>query len=147
LALYSALLAIGAEGYQDIVERNVFFAREVAAWMSKGEGSKWYEVLNLSESVKLDNGFEEKTVPLNIVLFRSKQSCPVKKFRPSNSNCGRELLSAINTDREVFLTPGPDSTIRIAVSNWMTGLGVNKDGLSDMEILVKTLKKVMVEQA
>jgi len=83
------------------------------------------------------------TVPLNIVLFRAKSTCPVEQFKPGQPDAERKLLHAINEDRKMFLTPGPNGALRMAVSNWMTGLGVTKDGLTDMEVVLSTLKKVM----
>jgi len=141
--LYCSLLSLGAAGYRDIIERNVQFSRDLAWWMSYGDGKGWYEVLNLFEPTRNKFGEMEMNVPLNIVLFRASESCPVEKFRPSTPDSGRELLHAINADREVFVTPGPNGTLRVAVSNWMTGLGVNKEGLTDLEITVRTLTKIM----
>jgi len=150
LAVYCALISVGREGYREIVERNVQFARDVAEWMSNGEGKQWYEVQNLSEPVvdKGNQGGKKKlTVPLNVVLFRAKDTCPVERFRPSHPDAGFQLLEAINKDQKIFLTPGPNGMLRLAVSNWLTGLDQDKDGQTDMEIITDTLRKVMVKNA
>jgi glutamate/tyrosine decarboxylase-like PLP-dependent enzyme len=142
LSVYCALISLGARGFQEIVERNVQFARDVAEWMTNGDGKDWYEVLNL-EPITSPGANGQLSVPLNIVLFRAKSTCPVEQFRPGQPYAERKLLLAINKDRKMYLTPGPDGALRMAVCNWMTGLGVTSDGLTDMEIVLATLTKVM----
>jgi len=121
LPLFAALLSLGRSGYTELVERNVRFARDVAAWMNSDEGGRmWYEVLNLTREGK--DG--QKSVPLNVVLFRARAgTAPVAYLHPSH---GSPLLcKAINATRRMYTSPTVYqgvAAVRIAVSNWGTEL-------------------------
>lgn len=78
--------------------------------MSTGEGKAWYEVLNLDK-----NG----EVPLNIVLFRAKATAQ-EEGGPAR------LAQAINATRQIYVSPAK-AAVRLAVSNWMTGLHGDED--------------------
>ena len=142
LPLFCALTSLGRSGYEDIVRRNVQFARDVGRWMSEGEGSTWYEVLNASYNPKSplpqSSAPSPKStglvVPLNIVLFRAHGS--TQAGLP-------QLIQAINSTRRMYVSPGAGG-IRLAVSNWMTGLRQDDEGKGDLEIVTETLKSVMV---
>jgi hypothetical protein len=60
-------MSIGHSGYLELMEHIVALAKDIAEWMSIGEGKKWYEVLNLPPS-------------LNVVLFRASAHCAVVAF-------------------------------------------------------------------
>ncbi|KAF8321976.1 pyridoxal phosphate-dependent transferase [Cantharellus anzutake] len=149
LPIFCALMAVGKEGYEGLVRRNVGFARKLAAWMSTGEGGQWYEVLNLTHTPALSEALsgETPTVPLNVVLFRAKggQSCPAI-YDPSKPEGPARLVQAINATRKVYVSPALNA-VRMAVSNWMTGLSCsNVDGRDvdiDFEVVVEALSNVM----
>lgn len=153
--MYCAIVNTGREGYREIVERNIRFARQIAAWMSDpDQGGQWYEVLNLRNiPTRLENssgnGQETNlTVPLNVILFRALDNHLVpEKFRLSPSNCGNPsaaLVHAINRKRGIYVSPGAyrGGAVRIAVSNWITGL---EDDGEDLRIVIETLTNVMIE--
>ena len=80
----------------------------------------WYEVLNLTR----DGKDGQKTVPLNIVLFRARAGvAPAAYLHPSH---GSSLLcKAINVTRRMYTSPTVYqgmAAVRIAVSNWGTEL-------------------------
>ncbi len=123
--------------------------------MTDRDGRSLYEVLNLRSVPKLgsfdsadvttegkDETDPEFTVPLNIVLFRASESCPIPSFRPSNPQGSTLLAQAINKTRKMYVSPA-EGAVRIAVSNWSTGLGKDQNGHTDLEIVVDTLKQVM----
>lgn len=116
----------------DIVKRNCEFAQRIAGWMSDpSRGGQWYTVINIEPSTA--------TVPLNIVLFRGKEETP---FPPSDAKSTPRLLHAINSQRLVYVTATSwegVGALRIAVSNWRTGL----EGDQDYEVLVKALSGAM----
>ena len=135
--MFCALLALGKEGYAEIIKRNIAFSRRVGEWMHTGPGSKYYTVLNA------DTGYVRGQVDLNIILFRAKPSCGVDGYVGNGSGV---LVSAINETREMYVTPSSGSdgmgAIRLAVSNWMTGKG--DGGRDDFEIVIGVLEQVMV---
>jgi glutamate/tyrosine decarboxylase-like PLP-dependent enzyme len=143
LPLYCAILSMGRTGYRDIVQRNIQFARDIAKWMSSPEeGGRWFEVLNIR---RLKSG--EMSIPLNVVLFRPRNDTNVPQvYRSSaytqpNAACA-SLVRDINATKRIFVTPGSytGGAIRIAVSNWMTGL--NDDG-QDLEVVKSVLRGLM----
>jgi glutamate/tyrosine decarboxylase-like PLP-dependent enzyme len=149
LPVYCALLSLGEKGYRDIVHRNVAFARRLAKWMTEGEGKEWYEVLNLrtvppllANSSEQAAGVTEQTVPLNILLFRARESCSLEAFRPSTENHEKSLARAINVTTKMYVSP-TEGAVRIAVSNWCTGTRVDADGNDDFDVVVGVLKGVM----
>ncbi|KAH7337233.1 pyridoxal phosphate-dependent transferase [Rhizoctonia solani] len=137
LPLFCALLAMGKQGYSELISRNVSFARRVAEWMHTGPGSKWYQVLNA------DTGAVLGQVDLSIILFRAKSNCGVDAYGPKNPTGSSTLVNAINETRRIYVTPSVGSdglgAIRLAVSNWMTGLG------DEFEVVIGVLEEVMVK--
>ncbi|CAE6446321.1 unnamed protein product [Rhizoctonia solani] len=136
LPLFCALLAMGKQGYSELISRNVEFARRIAEWMHTGPGSKWYHVLNV------DTGVVPGKIDLNIVLFRAKSDCGVKVYAPESPAGSSILVNAINETRKIYVTPSAGSdgsgAIRLAVSNWMTGLG------DEFEVVTGVLEEVML---
>jgi hypothetical protein len=155
LPILCALLSLGRDGYTEMIRRHVEFARRLGRWMSSGEGSKWYEVLNLSHASSFVSP-SEAVVPLNIVLFRARDGpqCP-SIFSPTSPDGlgSSRLVRAINDTRRLYVSPARNA-VRIAVSNWMTGLppspsplhnnSINKD---DFEIVTEALVSVMMASA
>ncbi|KIM28033.1 hypothetical protein M408DRAFT_329689 [Serendipita vermifera MAFF 305830] len=160
LPLYSSILHMGRKGYHDLMERNVLFAREIAEWMSNGDGSQWYECLNLRDMDPRGEritpisarGIQDfRTVPLNVVLFRARNvdNVPVSYRRSTSDEQAKQdvlatimLIKDINATKRMFVSPGayPGGAIRIAVSNWMTGLN---DSGTDLECVKEVLQEVM----
>ncbi|KAB5590679.1 hypothetical protein CTheo_5875 [Ceratobasidium theobromae] len=140
LPLFCAILALGREGYADIVSRNVAFARRIARWMHTGPGSRWYRVLNI------ETGAVPGEVDLNVVLFRAKDDCEIDMYAPHHPTGSAALVNAINQTRKMYVTPSVGSdgrgAIRIAVSNWMTGL--SREGeMDDFQVVTNVLEGVM----
>lgn len=132
LAAYCALVSVGADGYREIVDRNVDFARKLASWMAYGEGQKLFEVLNLSEN-PVGNASAQSVVPLNIILFRARDS--------TTASSGK-LQNTINKAGQLYLTPGPNHSLRIAVSNWQTGEAYDHN----FDAVITALKTLYVGQ-
>ena len=164
LPLYAALLDQGRAGYTEIVRRNILFARQIAAWMGSAAGKGYYEVLNLRESPVCPGGAgagalqdpvattTTMTTPLNMLLFRAAVSSnPVGAYTGPDGSA--LLVRAINETRKVQVTPGAGAgAVRIAVSNWSTGLETsmrNGDGdgevveMGDFDIVVDVLLGVV----
>lgn len=157
LPLYAALLAMGRQGYVDIVRRNVQFARNLSEWMCSEEngGGKWFEVLNLRD-VKVSEGTsskeeqgEKKMVPLNVVLFRPKDTDDVPTAYRRSTHRGNKgtatLIRDVNATKKLYVSPGAYSAddggaVRIAVSNWMTGY---MDDGADLEAVKDVLRGLM----
>jgi hypothetical protein len=154
-----------------------------------GGGGEYYEVLNLdrhaialhsSESTAEDitahntrsatpplSETTTTTVPLNIVLFRARATCPIPSFRPgpNNPRASINLLEAINSSGKMYVSPGANGALRLAVSNWMTGLYTQSEGgvprlnieigdetpspksMDDFEIVTRVLWDIMQPQA
>lgn len=94
-------------------------------------GGQWYTVVNVSP--------QESSVPLNIVLFRGTDA---SLFPASDPTSTTRLLHTINKQRLIYVTPttwGGVGALRIAVSNWRTGL----QGDGDFEAVVKALSGAM----
>jgi hypothetical protein len=115
----------------DIVARNCNFAQEIAGWMSdRSQGGQWYTVINADPN---------HSVPLNIVLFRSRPDTP---FPPHDAASTPRLLHAINSQRLIYVTATSwegVGALRIAVSNWRTGL----EGDADYDAVVGALSGAM----
>lgn len=130
LPVWASLVALGKEGYREIVSRNIEFARKVEAWMRDGGGGGGYEVLT-----PLSSTGEHKT--LNILLFAPALEGP-ERFRGEGG--AARLVAAINGGRECYVTATRwrgGGAIRMAVSNWGTTVG------RDYEIVVRVLEEVM----
>lgn len=151
LPLFCALMSLGRDGYEEMVRRHIDFARKVGSWMQSTEqngGAQWYEVLNAtynpldgdgSSATKAhQEGMPDLVVPLNIILFRAREGS--KLYHSKGSSL---LIKAINDTRKMYVSPGKDGAVRLAVSNWMTGLRTDGEGRSDFDIVVDTLRGVM----
>lgn len=115
----------------DIFMRNCEFAQRIVGWMSNpSHGGQWYTVVNADPT---------DSVPLNIILFRAKVNTP---FPPSDATATPRLLHAINSQRLIYVTATSwegVGALRIAVSNWRTGL----EGARDFEAVVEALSGAM----
>ncbi|KAF9517184.1 hypothetical protein BS47DRAFT_1389988 [Hydnum rufescens UP504] len=151
LPIFCALLSLGRDGYTEMIRRHVEFARRLGRWMTSGEGSKWFEVLNLSPGVS-SISHSEPVVPLNIVLFRARPGplCPAIFSHTSSDGLGSSrLVRAINDTRRLYVSPSMNA-VRIAVSNWMTGLPPahsNSADKDDFDIVTAALIDVMTSAA
>lgn len=133
-----------------MVERQLAFAARVRSWM---RACSYYEVLtprgaldrsevqNEDAQKKWTHGFWATTV----VLFRAHpQNCPIPAFRASHLR----LMEAIKSTRQIYVSPcvyAGMGALRIAVSNWCTGLGGENGSESDFDfdVTTKTLLQVM----
>ncbi|KAG7562513.1 hypothetical protein FFLO_02092 [Filobasidium floriforme] len=141
LPLFTALVENGRDGYADIVRRNCDFANCIAKWLQDAQaGGEWYELVNGTTSPG------ERTVPLNIVLFRGKEG---SRYPPSDPGSAARLVKAINETRRIFVTITSwdrVGAVRIAVSNWRTANG--KSGVeasSELAEVKAVLTQVMRE--
>ena len=100
------------------MRRNCDFANCIAKWLQDAQaGGEWYELVNGTNSPG------ERTVPLNIVLFRGKEG---SRYPPSDPGSAARLIKAINETRRIFVTITSwdgVGAVRIAVSNWRTANG------------------------
>ncbi|GMK55080.1 hypothetical protein CspeluHIS016_0201360 [Cutaneotrichosporon spelunceum] len=129
LPLFASLLALGKDGYADIVQRNVAFARRVAAHIA---AHPKYELVNRSPAWLVN----DVPVPLNIVLFRG---APGTRFDPHGADAHSRLTAAINGTRRVYVSGtqwGGTGAVRLAVSNWRTGE-------DDFDVVCAVLDEVM----
>lgn len=159
-----------------MVQRNVNFARSLEAWMRSPEGSRLYQVLtprceplpittsssssslpSLSASASASPGPRAWSGPWSstILLFRPHPlTCPIPAFR--NPLTGSDAcIAALKATRAVYVSPTRwcgKGAIRLAVSNWRTGLEDARGGRVevdrveeswDWEVTVQTLKSVM----
>lgn len=149
LALYTALLDQGRNGYAEIVRRNILFTRRIADWMESKEGKGYYEVLNLrlinvpilADATATEKTTTVRTTPLNMLLFRArKTSNPVRAYTAAGGS--GILVKALNDTKKIQVTPG-ENAVRIAVSNWATGLEATTTSKGDFDILVESLLSVV----
>jgi hypothetical protein len=111
-------------------------------------GARWFEVLN---AVEKDDVGGDLVVPLNVVLFRARArltSSPYSvptRFDPSHPDglASARLVQSINDSRCMYVSPAKNA-VRLAVSNWMTGLRRDVGGKDDFTIVTETLKRVML---
>jgi glutamate/tyrosine decarboxylase-like PLP-dependent enzyme len=116
LPLYCSLLSYGKEGYTEIIQRNVTFARRVEEWLSKHEG---YDVLT---PLSTTCGGAYKI--LNIVLFAPSAACGRAEYHDPSTG-GMKLCDKLKERGVLYTTPTVwkgRSAVRLAVSNWQTGL-------------------------
>lgn len=135
LPLYCSLIAYGKEGYQDIIRRNIAYARAVERWL-RTDASLYYDVLTPPSTT---GGQDGKFKILNIVLFAPKRSCG--KANLQGEDAGSQLVKTVNESGEMYLTATRwqgRSAARLAVSNHLTGLNDR-----DLEIVKKRLMEVM----
>ena len=104
LPLFASLMSLGKAGYQDLVARNIYFARAIAAGLPSA-----YELVNGPQ------------IPLNTVLFRGSEG---SAYPPSDTTSGQRLAKAINDTKIIYVTPTMwqgRPAVRLAVCNWRTG--------------------------
>lgn len=133
LPLYSSLICYGKEGYSEIIQRNIAFARSVEAWLYE---SPYYDVLTPpSTSSKARGDYRI----LNIVLFAPSAKCGVAELQGEDG--GVKMVEKINESGEMYVTGTKwkgRSAARLAVSNWQTG---TDDG--HLEVVKRTLLAIM----
>jgi hypothetical protein len=123
------------------VRRNCNFANCIAKWLQDPQaGGQWYELVNGINSPG------ERTVPLNIVLFRGKEG---SQYPPSDPGSAARLVKAINETRRIFVTITSwdgVGAVRIAVSNWRTANGkTSVEASSELAEVKAVLTQVMRE--
>lgn len=156
LPLYLTLLSEGRHGIAEMVERNVYFARALERWVRKDEeASRYYQVL----TPELCPPYGGNDMPWSgiwsttILLFRPHPlTCPRKDFIDPIQGSNR-CIDAIKQTRRMYVSPtvwNGRGAIRIAVSNWRTGLedaaGRRVDNVEESEdwrIVTETLRQVM----
>lgn len=103
LPVWMTLMAYGHDGYQDIVERNCRFARDLGDWLDQ---SPYFELL--------------APVRLNIVCFALSRETMHQSSEASATN---QFIETVNRNGKTFLTPTTYAgrpAIRAAISNWST---------------------------
>lgn len=123
------------------MRRNCDFANCIAEWLQDPQaGGEWYELANGTNSPG------ERTVPLNIVLFRGKEG---SRYPPSDPGSAARLIKAINETRRIFVTITSwdgVGAVRIAVSNWRTANGKSSvEASSELAEVKAVLTQVMRE--
>lgn len=123
LPLYASLLSLGKNGYASLVQRNIAFARLAERYLRSHPAFDVLtpEPLPSSSSDETDDPWRFQI--LNIVLFAPSATNGPQRFVDDPDSFLREL----NETRECFFTPTVwrgRKAVRMAVSNWMTGLGV-----------------------
>lgn len=113
----------------DLIRRNILFARAIAAYI---DASPSYDLLNATPR---RSDAKEPIIPLNIVLFAPLSS--------SKIGTGAELADAINNTRKMYVTGTKwrgRGAVRLAVSNWRTGLGGDEEVKRIENILEDVMK-------
>lgn len=129
LPLYSSLVSYGNQGYTEVVQRNITYARRIEAWLQENED---YDVLTPSPQ----EGFKV----LNIVLFAPSKRCPVLQFRDAETG-GHKMTTALNASGEMYVTGTKwkgRSAARLAVSNYLTAQHDR-----DFELVTRRLQSIM----
>ena len=130
---------------EDIVRRNIIFARQVATFIHAHPS---YDLLNYSPGysaeatipAQTESFYQAGIVPLNIVLFAPSPT--------SHLHASAVLAAAINGTREMYVTGTKwmgRGAVRLAVSNWRTGLaeGAGQEGQEgDLEVVKRVLEGV-----
>ncbi|WVQ79331.1 hypothetical protein IAT38_001428 [Cryptococcus sp. DSM 104549] len=134
LPLIAGLMSLGKEGYEEIVTRNVLFARRVAEYIA---ASPHYELLNPTPTSPTSTT-PTAIIPSNIVLFAPSSSSP---FPPTDPLASTRLVKAINSSRKMYVSGTKwrgVGAVRMAVSNWRTGV----EGEGDWEVVRDVLERV-----
>lgn len=134
LPLYCSLLSYGKKGYSENVLRNISFARRIEAWLHQNTK---YDVLTPLSTTSGGGGSYKI---LNIVLFAPSSSCGIAEYQDP-SNGGMKLCDVLKKRSVLYTTPTVwkgRSAIRLAVSNWQTGLREE-----DYQRVVEELEHVM----
>ncbi|GAA5865025.1 hypothetical protein JCM3774_003942 [Rhodotorula dairenensis] len=118
LPLYASLLSLGKSGYAALVQRNVAFARLAEQYLRVHPA---FDVLTPDPASNPDDPWHFRV--LNIVLFAPSRTAPARFHAEPDA-----FLRELNASRECFFTPTVwrgRQAVRMAVSNWMTGLGAD----------------------
>lgn len=138
LPLYTQLVAYGRSGLVDIITRSLEFARRIDAWLrTDAVAVRFYRVLtpdSVGRSIgdALDAGEHELT---NIVLFTTPSSDSAKAFDVD------AVAEHVNDSGKCYVTATTfmgERAIRIAISNWRTGLP-HADGVDDFDATTDAL--------
>ena len=124
LPVYASLMAYGRDGYVEMLERQITFARTMASYLNNHEK---FEILP-EEIVGMPNWTEEIFI---IVLFRAK-----------DERLNEQLVSRINRSRKVYVSGtlwDDEPASRIAVANWQV------DVERDMDVVKGVLEGVIEE--
>lgn len=121
LPVYASLLALGRNGYREMLEKQVLLARRIAAFLWGHEG---YEVL---PSVYLDVEEALQSVYM-VVMFRAQDTVFNETLAQSVKDTGKIYISSTTFEGQ------PAS--RIAISNWQV------DVERDFEIVKGVLEEV-----
>lgn len=109
LPLYASLLALGRDGYAQIIRNNIALATRIRTYLSTHPG---YVLMN-------------PNADLNIVLFRGSDALdPACAWHPTQVGAGGALAGALNGGRKVYVSPTAwegKGAVRIAVGNWRAG--------------------------
>lgn len=175
LPLYLTMMCHGRSGIKEIVRRDVNFARAVEAWMrDESGGASFYDVLTppckqseVPTSEELGRFINTEPQPwtgawtTTVLLFAPRADCPIEAFREPTTGASR-LIEAIKATRKIYVSPttwAGRSAVRLAVSNWRTGLegarGGPKEGQvvdriedsEDYSVTIDTLREVMAVRA
>lgn len=117
LPLYANLMSLGREGYSEIVNRNITFARSVVQWLQTQPD---WEVL-LTAEPEPENCSQHTFRVMNIVLFTISRSCQDARLRQDDG--AAEATKRINATRQVYVSPTVwrgRGAIRMAISNVCT---------------------------
>jgi glutamate/tyrosine decarboxylase-like PLP-dependent enzyme len=145
LPLYVSLLSQGRDGTKSMILRNLLFAQKVRSWI---EACPYYQLLVPVCSSPLDQNQLDQPQKwkghwnTTIVFFRAHpERCPVDCFKDAQSGHLR-LIEAIKETRKIYVSPGSLNGVggvRIAVSNWSTGV----EGDYDYDVTTAALSHVM----
>lgn len=125
LPVFAGLLEMGREGFVDIITRNCNFASNLADWLldtTPSGGGSYYQLLNHTPT-------SPRSVPLNIILFRAR---PTTRLSDSSAP---SLVAAINANRQIYVsgtTWDGAPAVRMAVSNWRTGVKEGRDEILEV---------------
>ncbi|KAJ6020251.1 tyrosine decarboxylase [Penicillium canescens] len=123
LPVYATLVAYGRSGYEDMLARQVFVARAVAAFVLD---SPDFELLPVRKSLTKEQLLERVYM---LVLFRAK-----------DERLNQSLLRLINESTHAYLSGGmweDKPAVRMAVSNWRV------DVSREERILTKMLQDIV----
>ncbi|KAL2402352.1 hypothetical protein ABEF95_002317 [Exophiala dermatitidis] len=130
LPVYCTLMAYGAEGYRDMLKRQIGLARRVTKWLLRDER---FEVLPTGENDMA--GRKEKE---NEIL---RKTFVVVLFRVRDRNKNKDFVKNVNKTGNIYLTGTVwegEPAARIAVSNWQ--VDVEKDTKKIVDTFDQVLK-------
>lgn len=115
-----------------MVERQLEFASRVREWLREQDA---YQVMTPRPLVGIAeqearSPWAHKYWASTIVCFRADPNrCPVERFRHPNDG-SRQLVAALKEHGSIYVSGGKycgADVVRLAVSNWATGLGNDED--------------------